>query len=253
MGFTEIADRVWVDRQEWLDLNIVLVQGAAGLLLVDTTGAARAARQLRDDVRRIAPTAPLLAVVNTHDHWDHIWGNGVLAGDAAQVISHEHAKVPSTHDFSSAKVLDLGDRAVELVHPGRGHTAGDLVIRVADAEVLVAGDLVEESAPPAFGPDSFPLEWAASLDVVLSLTTAATTVVPGHGGRVDRAFVEEQRAGIAVVAETIRELAGQGVPAEQALTAASWPFPPESLIDAVSRGYRHLPRGSLRLPLLGNA
>ena len=40
---------------------------------------------------------------------------------------------------------------VELVHPGRGHTAGDLVVRVPDADVVYAGDLVEESAPPAFG------------------------------------------------------------------------------------------------------
>ena len=51
------------------------------------------------------------------------------------------------HTFSSARVLDLGDRAVELVHPGRGHTGGDLVVRVPDADVVLAGDLVEESAP----------------------------------------------------------------------------------------------------------
>ena len=49
--------------------------------------------------------------------------------------------------FSSAPVIDLGDRMVELVHPGRGHTGGDLVVRVPDADVLLAGDLVEESAP----------------------------------------------------------------------------------------------------------
>ena len=35
-----------------------------------------------------------------------------------------------TETFSSARVVDLGDRLVELVHPGRGHTAGDLVVRV---------------------------------------------------------------------------------------------------------------------------
>ena len=47
--------------------------------------------------------------------------------------------------FSSAIALDLGDRYVELVHPGRGHTAGDLVVRVPDADVVLAGDLVEQA------------------------------------------------------------------------------------------------------------
>ncbi|WP_110205973.1 MBL fold metallo-hydrolase [Nocardioides daejeonensis] len=250
MGFTEIADRVWVDRQDRLDLNIVLIAGERGLVLVDTTGSGAEARALREAVRRIS-RAPLLAVVNTHDHWDHVWGNGVLAAEATHVISHEQAKVPATVKFSSARALDVGDRMLELVHPGRGHTAGDLVIRVPDADVVVAGDLVEESGPPAYGPDSFPLEWATSLDVVLSLLTRGSTVVPGHGDRVDRDFVEEQRAHIGVVAETIRDLAGRGVAAPEALAAASWPFPADALTDAVARGYAALPRGSLRLPLLG--
>ena len=51
-----------------------------------------------------------------------------------------------TETFSSARAVDLGDRMVELVHPGRGHTAGDLVLRVPDADLVFAGDLVEESA-----------------------------------------------------------------------------------------------------------
>ena len=63
------------------------------------------------------------------------------------------------HTFSSVRSIDLGDRVVELVHPGRGHTGGDLVVRVPDADVLLAGDLVEESAPPSYGPDCFPLDW----------------------------------------------------------------------------------------------
>src|SRR3954468_9038992 len=45
--------------------------------------------------------------------------------------------------FSSVRSVDLGDRQVELLHPGRGHTGGDLVARVADADVVFAGDLVE--------------------------------------------------------------------------------------------------------------
>ena len=73
--------------------------------------------------------------------------------------------------------LDLGDRAVELIHPGRGHTAGDLVVRVPDADVVLGGDLVEESDPPFIGDDSWPLEWPMTLDLVMGLMTDATVVV----------------------------------------------------------------------------
>ena len=71
--------------------------------------------------------------------------------------------------------IDLGDRLVELVHPGRGHTGGDLVVRIDDADVVLAGDLVEESARrrAGFGADCYPMEWPATLDLVLSLSARA--------------------------------------------------------------------------------
>ena len=150
--------------------------------------------------------------------------------------------------------LDLGDRLVELVHPGRGHTGGDLVVRVPDADVLLAGDLIEESAVrdrvPGFGADSYPMDWPLSLDLVLGLLTPASVVVPGHGAPVGRDFVEEQRNAIGIVAETIRDLATRGVPVDEALDAAEWPFPKKYLADAVRRGYEHLPRSQQRLPLV---
>ncbi len=123
--------------------------------------------------------------------------------------------VPADHTFSSVATIDLGDRAVELVHPGRGHTGGDLVVRIDDADVVLAGDLVEESAAPAYGDDCFPLDWPRSLDLALELIGPATVVVPGHGVPVDRDFVQEQRASIDVVARTIHDLAGRGVPARR--------------------------------------
>ena len=152
--------------------------------------------------------------------------------------------------FSSVWSLDLGDRVVEAVHPGRGHTAGDVVVRVADADILVAGDLVEQSAPPSYGPESFPLEWPAALDLVTSLLTDRTVVVPGHGDVVDAAFVRDQRADIGTVAETIHDLASRSVPLEEARRHADWPFPVEHLEHALRRGYDQVPRTARRLPLV---
>ncbi|MBB6629340.1 MBL fold metallo-hydrolase [Nocardioides sp. KIGAM211] len=281
MVFTEVADRVWVARYAWFDVNVTLIGGERGLMVVDTHSSGAAAREVLADVRRLGQ-GDVVAVVNTHEHFDHTFGNAefrtaygalpihahetaaantVAAGERikrayAADPGDEHAEevlateiVTADHTFSSAVSLDLGDRAVELVHPGRGHTAGDLVVRVPDADVVLAGDLVEESAPPGFGQDCHPLEWPWSLDVVLGLTTAATVVVPGHGAVVDRDFVEEQRNTIGLVAEEIRSLAGRGVSPDEALAAGEWPWPREVLAHAVRRGYEHLPRGGRRLPL----
>jgi len=283
--FVEVADRVWVARHEWFDVNVTVVGGERGLLLVDTHASELAARAVVGEVRRLG-AGDVVAVVNTHEHFDHTFGNVVVREEYGDVAIHAHERaaertvaagerikgryadsddpqseevlttriVAADQTFSSARSLDLGDRLVELVHPGRGHTAGDLVVRVPDADTLLAGDLVEESAArlgvPGFGDDCFPMEWPTSLDLVLNLVGPDTVVVPGHGAPVGRDFVQEQRSAIGVVAETIRDLAGRGVPLDDALEAAEWPYPREELAAAVRRGYEHLPRAQKRLPLI---
>jgi glyoxylase-like metal-dependent hydrolase (beta-lactamase superfamily II) len=253
--FTEVGARVWVARYEWYDVNVTVVEGDAGLLVVDTHASLEAGRAVLADLRRLS-SRPLVAVVNTHAHVDHTLGNPAFLEEAVvPVIAHEVAAantpeaVRADTTFSSVRSVDLGDRAVELVHPGRGHTGGDVVVRIGDADVLLGGDLVEESGLPAYGEDSYPLEWPWSLDLVLELVGPDTVVVPGHGVPVDREFVQEQRSAIGVVAQTIRDLAGRGVPLDQALASTEWPYPREQLADAVRRGYEQLPRSEKRLPL----
>jgi glyoxylase-like metal-dependent hydrolase (beta-lactamase superfamily II) len=282
VGFTEVAERVWVARYEWFDVNVTLVGSERGLLVVDTHGSASAGREVVDDVRRLG-AGEVTGIVNTHWHFDHSFGNVAFRDRYGEIpiVAHEtaveelarwgedrkqryadhpddphSAEVVATEivlpdeTFSSTRVLDLGDRLVELVHPGRGHTGGDLVVRVPDADLVLAGDLVEESAPPSFNADCWPMDWPLTLDVVLGLLTPGTVVVPGHGAPVGRSFVEDQRNDIGIIAETIRDLAGHGVPVEQALDAAEWPFPSERLAAAVRRGYEQLPRSQKRLPLI---
>jgi glyoxylase-like metal-dependent hydrolase (beta-lactamase superfamily II) len=250
--------------------------------MVDTHGSAAEARRVADDVRRLG-AGPLTGLVNTHEHWDHHFGNATIVEQLGDVPIHatdwaaEHMEVSARHTFaryeqdlddprrdevlattlhlptqtfSSAVQLDLGDRAVELIHPGRGHTAGDLVVRVPDADVLLGGDLVEESDPPFIGDDSWPLEWPTTLDLVLGLMSDATVVVPGHGKVVDKAFVQDQRVDLGVIAETIRDLASRGVPQSEALAQGEWPWDPALLESAVRLGYEHLPRSQKRLPLV---
>ena len=279
--FTEVASRVWVARYEWYDVNVTVIEGEAGLVVVDTNASTKAADEVIADLRRLS-SRPVIALVNTHAHFDHTFGNsafrfefgpvpirahesaaemaipsGERAKEALRSRGDERAQeveetqtIAADHTFSSVSTIDLGDRAVDLVHPGRGHTAGDLVVRLDDADVLLAGDLVEESDMPAFGPDCFPMEWPLSLDLALQLIGPGTVVVPGHGAPVDLDFVQEQRSSIGVVAETIRDLAGRGVPLAEAIGSAPWPYPAERLCEAVRRGYEQLPRDAKRLPLI---
>jgi glyoxylase-like metal-dependent hydrolase (beta-lactamase superfamily II) len=272
---------VWVARYDWYDVNVTVVEGEAGLLVVDTLASTRAAQEVISGLRRLS-SRPVIGLVNTHHHFDHVFGNAAFreAFGSVPITAHESAAVdiaahaaqvkrralaggeeragevldtpvvPADHTFSSVTAIDLGDRSVELVHPGRGHTAGDLVVRMDGADVLLAGDLVEESGMPSYGEDCFPMEWPLALDLALQLIGPATVVVPGHGAPVDLDFVQEQRSAIGIVAETIRDLAGRGVPTSEAPDAAQWPYPSEHLVHAIRRGFEQLPRDAKRLPLI---
>lgn len=264
-GWAEAADRCFVARHEHLDVNTTVVVGGASALLVDTRASLAQGRELAEQVRRLTPL-PLSYIVNTHVHFDHLFGNGAFPG--VPLVAHDTVPdalpahlgrvralydadpddphrdevlatepLPPDTTFSSVWATDLGDRLVEVAFLGRGHTDGDVVVRVPDADLVCAGDLVEESAPPAYGPDSWPLEWGLTLEQLSNLLGRSTVVVPGHGAPVDKGFVLDQRLDVVEVAEQVRALRDRRVPLEDALAAGRWPFPAAGLEHAVARGY----------------
>ncbi|MEV0716337.1 MBL fold metallo-hydrolase [Asanoa sp. NPDC050611] len=241
-AFIEIADRVFVLRYPVLDVNVTLVVGDEAAVLVDTLSTPAQAAELAAAARRV--TGAPWAIVNTHHHFDHAFGNATLARqgpppnepfprfadpdappeletriwaheEAARLLGHEETarraaweSIRESHPELAADVaraellppneivrvdaaLDLGGRVVALAHFGRGHTAGDLVVHVPDADVVIAGDLVEESGPPDFA-DAYPLEWPGTVAALLRLTSPETVVVPGHGAPVGQGFVTGQ-------------------------------------------------------------
>jgi len=161
---------------------------------------------------------------------------GEAAGDEYDRV----VLTPPDHLVVDRDVLDLGDRGVELVHLGRGHTDNDLVVAVPEARVVFAGDLLEESAPPAYGSDCHPLDWPTTVAALVSGPTAA--FVPGHGDLMDRSRAVDQAAAIAAVADVVRDLHAAGVRLADALEEGRdrWPFPPDALAQAVARGYAEL-------------
>jgi cyclase len=99
-------------------------------------------------------------------------GAEALAQILAEAPSLEH-RLP---DESFDERLELGRaRAVTF---GGGHTESDAVVQIADARVVVAGDLVVNGAQPWAGHGE-PREWLRILGHVEALD--AHTIVPGHG------------------------------------------------------------------------
>jgi glyoxylase-like metal-dependent hydrolase (beta-lactamase superfamily II) len=268
-GFAEVAPGVHVLRYPVLDVNATLVVGQAVALVVDTLATTAQGHELVTAVRAITDL-PLVAV-NTHGHFDHCFGNAALAQaepglsiwahDTVLAALRDHAPrvrragfeeaqtvAPSIADEVAAveirapdrgvwesSTLDLGGRSVGLHHFGRGHTEGDVVVSVPDAGVVVAGDLVEEGAPPSFD-DAYPLDWPETLTALLALHPRL--VVPGHGRVVDASFVHDQRAELSTLEWLIRD--GHAARATPEEVAAQAPFGPEVAVIAARRGFADL-------------
>ncbi len=246
-------------RYRSFDLNVGLVLGSGGALVIDSRESPARAREIRHDLARVT-TAPVRWLVNTHWHWDHTFGNGEFPGVAiwghpecrrvlaergeqtrqrcAELVPAEHRDEFATfpivlpeHLCAVSGTIDLGDRTVELRYLGRGHTEGDLVVTVPGTGVLFAGDLLEEGAPPSFG-DAYPIAWAVTAARLADMITGP--VVPGHGDVMDRAAVGTQVDELEEVARLTRAAAEAGIPPDAVLDDPG-PYPEATMRVARSR------------------
>jgi glyoxylase-like metal-dependent hydrolase (beta-lactamase superfamily II) len=267
-GWVEVGDRVFVRRYAVLDQNIGVVLGEEGALVVDTRATHQLADELLADLRRLTPL-PARVVVNTHGHWDHCFGNARfrpapiwghvrcaemmrLTGENQRArISEASAELavglaevvidPPDQTFEDTVTVEIepGGRSVELRHLGRGHTDNDIVVLVPDADVLFAGDLLENNATPFFG-DGYPLDWPATAEALVDLVTGA--VVPGHGGVGDRAFAIRQMTEFRTVAE-LAKLVHRGVIGIDDAVLRT-PYPADTALEPLTRALAQL-RGEL--------
>jgi glyoxylase-like metal-dependent hydrolase (beta-lactamase superfamily II) len=255
----EVASGVYVCRAEPAAVNLGLIIGSEAALVVDTGSSPAQGRLVRDAASRVT-AIPVGAAAATHWHYDHCFGMAgfadletfahesvrerLTAPEAARVAADLGVEVDTlvlpSREIAVAAAVDLGRRRVELVYLGPGHTEGDVVAVVPDADIVFAGDLIESAGAPWYGSDSYPHDWPTTLDSVIGLMTEKTIAVPGHGDPVGREFVFEQRGRVAAVSTEIRRLAESGVPESQALDTGSWPFPVAQLADGIRPGYRHL-------------
>ncbi|MEI7744083.1 MAG: MBL fold metallo-hydrolase [Chloroflexota bacterium] len=250
--WTEIADRVFVRRYAFVDQNIVTILGDGVALVVDSRTTYPQAREILDDLRALG-SPRVGVVVNTHGHWDHAFGNRAfrpaviwghercatmvaMTGDAQRTEAAVHLSAgeladldevvldPPDRVFADRAVVELGGRLVDLAYLGRGHTDNDIVITVRDADILLAGDLLENGATASFS-DGYPMDWPVTAQALLELVGSATVVVPGHGDHAGRDFVESQLAGFRAIAALAARVAVGDLDLEAAITLAPYPAP----------------------------
>jgi cyclase len=193
--------------------NAAVVADDDGLTVIDTLMVRSQWEPFVAAVREL--DRPVRRVVLTHAHVDHVGGAPafpeavVVATTATDAALHEplpidafKASIPAFDDefddlaaTGVATVTRRVDAPLQLtprlvLRPTDGHTRGDLVAVVADADVCFAGDLCFFGVTPlAFQGD--PVRWVATLATVRGL---ASTIVPGHGPVGGPAEVDDLRA-----------------------------------------------------------
>jgi glyoxylase-like metal-dependent hydrolase (beta-lactamase superfamily II) len=230
VSFDEIGPGLYAYTAEG-DPNSGIIVGDDSVMVIDAQATPIMADDVIDRVRTVTDK-PIKYVLLSHYHAVRVLGASayaeakILASDTTRALIAERGKqdmdseigrfprlfravesIPGltwpTLTFPSEISVWLGKREVKIKHIGRGHTAGDVIAWVPDAEVVFSGDLVEYRSACYCGDAHF-TDWPATLDRLAELKAKA--LVPGRGAALgDPAKVAE---GIAMTRDFLGTLYG---------------------------------------------
>ena len=195
--------------------NVGVLVTDEGAVVVDTMTFVRQGGAILAEVHRRTGRR-VMAVLNTHYHLDHTHGNpafvpGTKVIATAKTLDHlkkldgdfwrdePASRLLPNLVFDTQQELSIGGKTVRMLHPGRGHTDGDLVVLFVEDRVLHTGDLFFNGFYPNVDLEAGGTvrEWAATLDRVLALDF--DKVIPGHGPVSDRAGIARFRDFVATL------------------------------------------------------
>ena len=225
---TQVAEGVLVHQSELLQNNTVVVQGRAGVLLIDPGIQGSEMACLANDLRELGQ--PVVAGFSTHPDWDHVlWhaelgeaprhGTARCAADMRDLRSNADWKARVAGglppEIAEEVPLDLfglitglpaetaqipwdGPDVRIIEHPA--HAQGHAALLIEGRGVLVAGDMLSDVLIPMldFG-SADPIEdYLAALRLLEGVADDVDVVVPGHGSVAGadqiRARIEQDRA-----------------------------------------------------------
>ena len=205
ISFTEVGEGLYAFTAEG-DPNSGVIIGDDSVMVVEAQATPRLAQKVIDCIRTVTDK-PITHVALTHYHAVRVLGasafgaSQIIMSDVARAMVVErgqedwdsefqrfprlfegHESIPGltwpTTTFSDTMTVYLGQRRVDLMHLGRAHTAGDIVIHVPDENVMFTGDIVEYHSACYCGDGHFN-DWPDTLETIRGFDLDA--IAPGRG------------------------------------------------------------------------
>ena len=225
----QVAEGVLIHESELLQSNAVVVQGRAGVLLIDPGVHGDEMACLANDLRELGQT--VVAGFSTHPHWDHLlwhaelgaaprYGTARCAATVRDRLSDAEWKARVAEvippDIAEQVPLDLlglitglpaetaqipwdGPQVRIIEH--QAHAPGHAALLIEERGVLVAGDMLSDVLIPMLdlNDTADPIEdYLAALRLLEGVAGDVDVLVPGHGsvGGADqvRARIDQDRA-----------------------------------------------------------
>ncbi len=209
--------------------NTAVLRTDVGAVVVDTMSLPVQGGWIRELARELTGADTVL-LINTHYHLDHTHGNpafepGTRILSTERTLSHlnaldaefwagDAAKLLPNETFTDRQTLHVGGKTIELIHPGPGHTDGDLVVIFNSENVIHMGDLAFKDHYPNIDLEAGGTVrgWPATLDNVFTLEF--DRVIPGHGLTTDRNGLRQFQTFLSELAEIGRQAAADGISLE---------------------------------------
>src|SRR5678816_4038208 len=205
----QVAEGVWVHESEFIESNAVVVQGRAGVLLIDAGITGDEMVAIADDLPKLGQ--PVVAGFSTHPHWDHLlwyaalgeaprYGTARCAADITAFLSNPHWRNDVAEELPPeievpldllGLITGLPAEATQIPWDGpkvriiehQAHAPGHAALLIEERRVLVAGDMLSDILIPFLDLDAAdPIaDYLVALRLLESVADEVDVFIPAHG------------------------------------------------------------------------